>query len=47
MVGQDHLIGPDGAITRMVAAGSPSSLIFWGPPGTIKLTGTVEAWFDS
>ena len=38
VVGQDHLTGPDGAITRMVAAGSLSSLIFWGPPGTGKTT---------
>ncbi|WP_310475844.1 replication-associated recombination protein A [Sandarakinorhabdus sp.] len=38
VVGQDHLTGADGAITRMVAAGSLSSLIFWGPPGTGKTT---------
>ena len=38
VVGQDHLTAPDGAITRMVAAGSLSSLIFWGPPGTGKTT---------
>jgi putative ATPase len=38
VAGQDHLTGPDVAITRMVAAGSLSSLIFWGPPGTGKTT---------
>lgn len=38
VVGQDHLTGSDGAITRMVASGSLSSLIFWGPPGTGKTT---------
>ena len=38
VVGQDHLTGPDGAITRMVAANSLASLIFWGPPGTGKTT---------
>ena len=38
VAGQDHLTGPDGAITRMVAACSLSSLIFWGPPGTGKTT---------
>jgi putative ATPase len=38
VVGQDHLTGADGAITRMVGAGSLSSLIFWGPPGTGKTT---------
>ena len=36
VVGQDALTGPDGTITRMVASGSLSSLILWGPPGTGK-----------
>ena len=36
VVGQAHLTGPEGAIGRMVAAGSLSSLILWGPPGTGK-----------
>ena len=36
--GQDHLVGPDGALTRLIAAGSLGSLIFWGPPGTGKTT---------
>ncbi|MEO0500133.1 MAG: replication-associated recombination protein A [Pseudomonadota bacterium] len=38
VVGQDHLTAPDGTIGRMVAAGSLSSMIFWGPPGTGKTT---------
>jgi putative ATPase len=38
VVGQSALTGPDGAITRMVAASSLSSLILWGPPGTGKTT---------
>src|ERR1700674_892260 len=38
VVGQDHLVGPDGALTRMLEAGSLGSLIFWGPPGTGKTT---------
>lgn len=38
VVGQDHLLGPDGALTRMLAARSFGSLIFWGPPGTGKTT---------
>jgi putative ATPase len=38
VVGQQALTGPDGAITRMVASGSLSSLILWGPPGTGKTT---------
>lgn len=38
IAGQDHLTGPDGVLTRLVAAGSLGSLIFWGPPGTGKTT---------
>ena len=38
VVGQDHLVGPHGALTRLVEAGSLGSLIFWGPPGTGKTT---------
>ena len=38
VVGQDHLVGPEGTLTRMVAAGRLSSVIFWGPPGTGKTT---------
>src|SRR6202020_2683057 len=38
VVGQDHLLGPDGALTRMLEARSLGSLIFWGPPGTGKTT---------
>jgi putative ATPase len=38
VVGQDQLLGPDGALTRMLATRSLGSLIFWGPPGTGKTT---------
>ncbi|MGH1456692.1 MAG: replication-associated recombination protein A [Alphaproteobacteria bacterium] len=38
VVGQDHLIGDEGALKRMVDAGSLSSLILWGPPGCGKTT---------
>ncbi|MDE1987294.1 MAG: replication-associated recombination protein A [Alphaproteobacteria bacterium] len=38
VVGQDHLIGPEGPIGRMVAANRPHSIILWGPPGTGKTT---------
>ncbi len=38
VVGQDHLTGPDGVLTRMVGANRLSSIIFWGPPGTGKTT---------
>jgi putative ATPase len=38
VVGQDHLLGPDGALSRMLALGSLASLILWGPPGSGKTT---------
>jgi putative ATPase len=38
VVGQDHLLGVDGALSRMLATRSLGSLIFWGPPGTGKTT---------
>jgi putative ATPase len=38
VVGQDHLIAPDGALTRLLRSGSLGSLVFWGPPGTGKTT---------
>ena len=38
VVGQDQLLGPEGALTRMLARGSLASLILWGPPGTGKTT---------
>ena len=38
VVGQDHLVGPDGVLTRMIEAHSLGSLILWGPPGTGKTT---------
>jgi putative ATPase len=38
VVGQDHLLGPDGALTRLVRGGSLGSLILWGPPGSGKTT---------
>jgi putative ATPase len=38
VVGQDHLVGPEGILTRLIASGSLGSLVFWGPPGTGKTT---------
>lgn len=38
VLGQDHLVGPDGAIAKMLSTGSLSSLLLWGPPGTGKTT---------
>ena len=36
IVGQDALLGPKGALGRMLAAGQLSSLVLWGPPGCGK-----------
>src|SRR5579872_4954704 len=38
VVGQEHLLGPEGPLGRMVANARPSSIILWGPPGTGKTT---------
>jgi len=38
IVGQDHLLGPEGTLTRMLERGSLASLILWGPPGVGKTT---------
>jgi putative ATPase len=38
VVGQDHLVGPAGALTGMLARGALASLILWGPPGVGKTT---------
>ncbi|MEM7189111.1 MAG: replication-associated recombination protein A [Pseudomonadota bacterium] len=38
VVGQDHILGADGPLGAMLAAGELSSLILWGPPGVGKTT---------
>ncbi len=38
VVGQPHLLGEDGALTRMLGRGALASLILWGPPGVGKTT---------
>ena len=38
VIGQDHLLAADAPLGAMLAAGSLSSLIFWGPPGVGKTT---------
>ena len=38
VLGQDHLVGPDGPIGRMLAARRLASMILWGPPGSGKTT---------
>jgi len=38
IVGQDHIIGPHGVITRMIDNEKLFSLILYGPPGIGKTT---------
>ncbi|WP_282603653.1 replication-associated recombination protein A [Paracoccus sp. PARArs4] len=38
VIGQAHVLGDDGPLGSMLAAGSLSSVIFWGPPGVGKTT---------
>jgi putative ATPase len=38
VIGQEHLLGPNGTLRRMLASGRLGSLILWGPPGTGKTT---------
>ena len=38
VVGQDHLLAPDGPIGRMISGARVVSLVLWGPPGTGKTT---------
>jgi putative ATPase len=37
-IGQEHLIGENGAIKRLIETEKIPSMIFWGPPGTGKTT---------
>jgi putative ATPase len=37
-VGQEHLVGKDRIIRKMIESDSLFSIIFWGPPGTGKTT---------
>ncbi|MGO9867135.1 MAG: replication-associated recombination protein A [Rhodomicrobium sp.] len=38
VIGQDHLLGEGGPLSRIAAGDAPRSMIFWGPPGTGKTT---------
>jgi len=38
LVGQEHLTGPNGIISRAVSRGTIPSMILWGPPGVGKTT---------
>lgn len=37
-IGQTHLVGPGGIISRMIETGRVNSFILWGPPGVGKTT---------
>ncbi|MCA0272283.1 MAG: replication-associated recombination protein A [Proteobacteria bacterium] len=38
VIGQEHVLSPEGPLGAMLASGSLSSLILWGPPGVGKTT---------
>ncbi len=38
VVGQQHLLGPEGPIGRMAEVGKLASMVLWGPPGVGKTT---------
>ena len=38
VLGQDHILGPEGPLHRMITSGKLASVVFWGPPGTGKTT---------
>ncbi len=38
IVGQDHLVGPDGPLRKLIQRGRLPSMILWGPPGCGKTT---------
>ncbi len=38
VIGQAHIVGPEGSLTRMLRAGRLPNLILWGPPGVGKTT---------
>lgn len=37
-IGQEHLVGPEGIIRKMIESGRVNSFILWGPPGVGKTT---------
>ena len=38
LIGQDHLVGPNGIIRKAIGTGNIPSMILWGPPGVGKTT---------
>ena len=37
-LGQEHLVGPNAILRKMIDSGNMPSMIFWGPPGVGKTT---------
>ncbi|MDX9906782.1 MAG: replication-associated recombination protein A [Bacteroidales bacterium] len=37
-LGQEHLVGPDAILRKVIESGNLPSMIFWGPPGVGKTT---------
>jgi putative ATPase len=38
LIGQEHLVGPNGILRKSIESGRIPSMILWGPPGTGKTT---------
>ena len=38
VVGQDHLVGEEGLLSKIIKKGTPLSILLWGPPGSGKTT---------
>src|SRR5690606_11446074 len=38
LIGQEHLVGPDGVLGKAIRAGNVPSMILWGPPRVGKTT---------
>ena len=41
-IGQEHIVGPNGAIPKMLKSKKLSNIILYGPPGTGK---TLSLWW--
>ena len=41
MIGQEHLVGPNGILRGLANKKTPQSVIFYGPPGTGKTTAAL------
>ena len=37
-IGQEHLVGPNAILRKMIESGNVASFILWGPPGVGKTT---------